>query len=77
MYDLVTELGAELLATLAYAVGTVALSALGLAVEYNSLAHFHSGERLLATWLAFMGLVLLGFAATLGREKLLPALRTG
>ncbi|MFC7081614.1 hypothetical protein [Halorussus caseinilyticus] len=72
MQELLAELGGELLAVVAYALGTLALSLLGLVAEYNSLQRLLGGEGLLAGWFAVMGLVALAFAVNLGREKLLP-----
>jgi hypothetical protein len=72
MYEILAELGAEALALAAYAFGTLALSLLGLAAEYNGLQRLGSGDALLAGWFAVMGAVVLAFAVQLGREKLLP-----
>lgn len=76
MYELLTELGSELFAVVAYALGTLALSALGLVAEYNSVQQFAGGDQLMAGWFAVMGLVAFAFAVNLGREKLLPRLAT-
>lgn len=72
MYEPVLDAGAELLNIVVYTIGTLALSGLGLAAEYNSVQQFLHGQQLLAAWFAVMGLVALGFAWNLGREKLLP-----
>ncbi|MFC4448723.1 hypothetical protein [Halorussus aquaticus] len=72
MYELLTELGSEALAVVAYALGTLALSLLGLFAEYNSLQQLIAGDKVLAGWFAVMGIVALAFAVNLGREKLLP-----
>ncbi|WP_128477236.1 hypothetical protein [Halorussus pelagicus] len=74
MYDLLAELGTELLSVAAYAFGTLVLSALGLAAEYNSLQQLGGGDSLLAGWFAVMGVVAFAFAVQLGRQKLLPRL---
>jgi hypothetical protein len=74
MFEPVLDLGGEALSVAVYAVGTLALSALGLFAEYNSLQQFLGGETLLAGWFAFMGAVAFAFAINLGREKLLPRL---
>ncbi|WP_435180884.1 hypothetical protein [Halorussus sp. AFM4] len=74
MYDLLTELGSEALGLVAYAVGTLALSAVGLVAEYNSLRRLAGGDALLAAWFGLMGLVALAFAANLGRDELIPRL---
>ncbi|NEU58831.1 hypothetical protein [Halorussus sp. MSC15.2] len=74
MYELLTELGSEVLAVVAYAFGTLALSLLGLFAEYNSLQQLLGGDKVLAGWFAVMGIVALAFAVNLGREKLLPQL---
>ncbi|UPV76048.1 hypothetical protein M0R89_08305 [Halorussus limi] len=71
MYELLMELGTEALAVVAYAVGTLALSLLGLVAEYNSLQH-GGGDALLAGWFAVMGVVAFAFAVQLGRRRLLP-----
>ena len=72
MYDLLAELGTEALAVAAYALGTLALSVLGFAAEYNSLQQLGGGDALLAVWFAVMGVVAFAFAVQLGRRKLLP-----
>jgi GTP cyclohydrolase III len=72
MYELLIELGTEALLLVAYSLGTLALSLIGLAAEYNSLQQFLGGDRVLAVWFAVMGVVALAFAVNLGREKLLP-----
>ncbi len=77
MYEPLMELGTEALAVVAYAVGTLALSLLGLVAEYNSLQQLLGGDKLLAGWFAVMGVVALAFAVNLGREKLLPRITTG
>lgn len=74
MQESVFGASAELLNTVVYAVATLALSIVGLFVEYNSIHQFLSGQTVLAGWLAFMGLVALAFAWNLGHEKLLPEL---
>lgn len=74
MYDPLADWGVELLALIVYAAGTVALSALGLVVEYNSLQQLLGGDHLLAAWYAYVGVVALAFAASLGRKKLLPGI---
>ncbi|USZ69531.1 hypothetical protein NGM10_07305 [Halorussus salilacus] len=66
------ELASQTLAVAVYAVGTLALSGIGLLAEYNGVQQFLGGETMLAGWFAFMGVVALGFAANLGREKLVP-----
>lgn len=70
MYEPLLEIGAETVALAAYAIGTIALSILGLAAEYNSLQQFGGGDLVLAVWFAFMGAIALAFAVNLGREKL-------
>ncbi|NHN61057.1 MULTISPECIES: hypothetical protein [Halorussus] len=72
MYELLTELGTEAVGLVAYALGTLALSAVGLVAEYNSLQQLAGGDALLAGWFAVMGVVALAFAANLGRDKLVP-----
>ncbi|WP_135823307.1 hypothetical protein [Halorussus ruber] len=74
MYELLMEFGGEALAVVAYALGTLALSIVGLVVEYNSIQQFSGGDSLLGVWLAVMGFVALAFAVNLSREKLLPRL---
>jgi len=74
MYELLMEFGGEALAVVAYALGTLALSILGLVVEYNSIQQLAGGDSLLGVWFAVMGFVALALAANLGREKLLPRL---
>ena len=68
MYELLVELGTEALLLVAYSLGTLALSLVGPAAEYDSLQQFLGGDRALAV----MGVVALAFAVNLGREKLLP-----
>jgi hypothetical protein len=72
MYELLIELGTEALLLVAYSLGTLALSLIGLAAEYSSLQQLLGGDRVLAVWFAVMGVVALAFAVNLGREKLLP-----
>lgn len=74
MYEPLIDVGAEFGTTIAYSVGTIALSGLGLVAEYNSIQQFLSGHQLLAGWFAFIGLVALAFAWNLGHDKLLPLL---
>lgn len=74
MYDALSDVGGELLDIVAYTFGTLALSGVGLAAEYNGLQQFLGGHRFLAGWFAVMGLVVLGFAWNLGRDRLLPRL---
>jgi hypothetical protein len=74
MFEPVLDLGGEALSLVVYALGTLALSALGLFAEYSSLQEFLGGDTLLAGWFAFMGVVAFAFAVNLGREKLLPRL---
>ncbi|WP_132058050.1 hypothetical protein [Halorussus amylolyticus] len=74
MNEALLDLGAELLATLLYVAGTLALSALGVAAEYNGLQQLLGGDQLLAAWYAYVGVVALAFGATLLREKVLPRL---
>ncbi|WP_158058762.1 hypothetical protein [Halorussus halophilus] len=71
MYDVLSELGAELLAVVAYAIGTVALSGLAAAAEYTSFQQLQLGNTIPGVWSAVIGLVALGFAVKLAREKLL------
>jgi len=59
---------------LSYGLATVALSALGLVAEYNGLQQLLAGDRLLAGWYAYIGLVALAFAAMLARRKVRPRL---
>ena len=75
MYEPVLDLGGEALAVAAYSLLTITLSLLGLAVEYEGLQQFLGGDLLIAAWFAFMGAIVLAFAVTLGREKLVPRLR--
>lgn len=72
MYEPLADVGVELLALVAYAVATVSLSALGVVVEYNSVQQLLGGDHLLAAWYAYVGVVALAFAVTVGRKKLLP-----
>lgn len=72
MYELFAELGTELIAIAVYVVTTVALSALAVVVEYNGVQQLLGGDPLLAAWYAYVGVVVLAFAATVGRQKLLP-----
>ena len=72
MYELLLEFGAEYLALFVYAVGTVALSAVGVLAEYNGIRQFLTGEATLAAWYVYVGVVALAFAAKLGRDKILP-----
>jgi len=74
MYELLMEFGGEALAVVAYALGTLALSIVGLVVEYNSIQQLAGGDSFLGVWFAVMGLVAIAFAVNLGREKLLPRL---
>ena len=74
MYELLTELGTEAVGVVAYALGTLALSAVGLFAEYNSVQQLTGGDALLAGWFGLMGLVAFAFAANLGRDRLLPLL---
>ncbi|WP_115865264.1 hypothetical protein [Halorussus litoreus] len=74
MIETIVDAGAELANVVAYAVGTVVLSAVGLFAEYNGLQELGSGQQLLAVWFAFMGVVALAFAWNLATRKLLPNL---
>ncbi|WP_134668736.1 hypothetical protein [Halorussus marinus] len=74
MYGILTEIGSELLALVLYGGMTVALSALGVAAEYNGLQQLVGGDRLLAAWYAYVGLVALAFATMLARRKVRPRL---
>lgn len=67
--------GAEALVVVTDALGTPALSLLGLAAEYNAFQQLLGGDSLLAVWLILMGGVGLAFAAKLAREKLVPCVR--
>lgn len=74
MYEVLAEFGAELLAVVAYALGTVALSGLGVVAEYTSFEQLQLGHTVPAVWSAVIGLVALAFAAKLAREKLFARL---
>lgn len=75
MYEPVLDLGAEALVVSAYSLVTITLSLLGLAAEYKGLQQFLGGDLLIAAWFAFMGAIVLAFAVTLGREKLVSRIR--
>lgn len=74
MFEPLVDASVEVASVVAYAVGTLALSAIGLFAEYNGVQQLLGGQRLLAAWFAFMGVVALAFAWKLGREQLLPRL---
>jgi len=76
MFEPLIDAGAELANVVAYALATLVLSAVGLFAEYNGLQQFASGQRILAVWFAFMGVVALAFAWNIATEKLLPLLAT-
>ena len=75
MLEPLMDLGAEALVVVAYALGTLALSALGLAAEYSGFQQLVGGDAFLAGWFALMGFVAFAFAAKLGSEKLVPRVR--
>lgn len=75
MYEPVLELGTEALVVAAYSLVTITLSLLGLAAEYRGLQQFLGGDQLTAVWFAFMGAIVLAFAVTLARERLVPRIR--
>ena len=74
MYEPVIDAGAELASIAVYAVGTLALSVVGVFAEYNGVQQLLGGEQVLAGWFGLMGAIALAFAWSLGREKLLPRL---
>ncbi|MFB6142742.1 MAG: hypothetical protein ABEJ30_05305 [Halorientalis sp.] len=57
MYDLLAEAAGELVATAVYAVGALALTALGLVAEVNGLRTLGDGDLLMAVWFAALGLL--------------------
>lgn len=74
MYEPLAEIGADVVSLLLYALGTVALSTLGLLAEYNSLQQFLGGDAVLGGWYAVIGFGILLFALTLARDQLIPRL---
>ena len=70
MYEPLTEFAAEVVAVVAYVAGTVALSGLGLVAEYTSFQQLQLGHTVFGVWSAVIGLVALGFAVNLARDKL-------
>ncbi|MFC4552885.1 MULTISPECIES: hypothetical protein [Halorussus] len=72
MYELLLELGGEAFLVVGYAVGTLALSAVGAFAEYEGLQQFMTGDQTLAAWYAYVGLVALALAFQLGRKRLAP-----
>jgi hypothetical protein len=70
------ELLTEVLAAVAYAVGTAALTGLAVVVERFGLETLAAGEPLHAAWLLFIGAMALFFGPyALGYRHLLPTLR--
>lgn len=74
MYEPLADLGGELLAVVAYALGTLALSLFGFAAEYNGLQQLLGGEQVLGVWYAYVGILAFAAALKLGREKLLASI---
>jgi hypothetical protein len=66
----------ELLAVAAYAVGTAALTVLGVLIEQFGLQTLAAGEPFHAAWLVFMGAMALFFGPyALGYRRFLPSTR--
>jgi len=68
------ELAIELVA---YAIGAVIFTALGVLAEFNGVLRLVGGDPAAGTWLAFIGLLLL-YAGVylLGYERILTQLRS-
>ena len=69
MAEELVELVLQGIFLLGYAVATVLLAGLGVAMEYQSYLYSNSGELILAVWMAGFGLVALAFAYTIATDK--------
>lgn len=76
MHESFLDIAAELVSLLAVSLGTLALSGIGLFVEYNSLQQFVAGDVMLGGWYAIIGIGVLMAARALGTEQLLPRIRS-
>jgi hypothetical protein len=74
MYEDLVEFALEALVILVYAAMTAALTGLGILFELRSYAYVSSGETFLAGWIGGLGLLLLGFAILVSKDKLLASL---
>lgn len=75
MYELLVETVPELAAILFFAIGSSALSTLGVYLEELALQTLATGETFLALWFAVFGLLALYFGLYLfGYSELLPRL---
>jgi hypothetical protein len=76
MQSTLLELVPELLAVVAYAVGTAVLTALAVVIEQFGFETLAAGEPMHAAWLIFMGVMALFFGPyALGYRHLLPSVR--
>jgi hypothetical protein len=76
MHSEFVELLVEVLAVAAYAVGTVLLTGLAVAIEQLGLETLAAGQPLHAAWLLFMGVMALFFGPyALGYRHFVPSAR--
>lgn len=69
------EILVVLVELLGYGLAAVALTAVGVLAELNSLSYLSAGNTIFGVWLAVMGMIALYAAFSVGTDKVLPRLR--